>query len=130
MPTDLPSFLLLLARLLLGGAFLYAAYGNFRHFDKAAGFLAGRGVPQPQLVMGAGLAGGSAWAHFNAFDPVLNTGAFKTIKSGGTKTIALVVDTDGYQPKSRGQKGWLIVSLDDENGQFQADLVPVGPDLP
>ena len=56
MPTDLPSFLLLLARLLLGGAFLYAAYGNFRHFDKAAGFLAGRGVPQPQLVMGAGLA--------------------------------------------------------------------------
>ncbi|HEY0918726.1 DoxX family protein [Devosia sp.] len=55
MPTDLPSFLLLLGRLLIGGAFLYAAYGNLRHFDKAAGFMAARGVPQPRLVMGVGL---------------------------------------------------------------------------
>ncbi len=55
MPTDLPSFLMLLGRLLIGGAFLHAAYGNLRHFDKAAGYMAGRGVPLPRLVMGAGL---------------------------------------------------------------------------
>ncbi len=56
MPTDLPSFLLLLGRLLIGGAFLYAAYGNVRNFEKVIGFLTNRGVPQPRLVLMAGTA--------------------------------------------------------------------------
>jgi len=54
MPTDVPSFLLLLGRLLIGGTFLYAAYGNVRNFEKVIGFLTNRGVPQPRLVLIAG----------------------------------------------------------------------------
>ena len=98
----------------------------FRYFGESFTFYDDDGSGIAFDVMTTGLAGGSAWAHFNAFDPVLNTGAFKTIKSGGTKTIALVVDTDGYQPKSRGQKGWLIVSLLEFIGLFLAALVRVG----
>lgn len=81
-------------------------------------------------VMLTGVAAGGALARFNAFDPVLSNGTIKALKPGVTKRIPLVVDTDGYEPKARGQKGWMIVSLDDQNGQYQADLVPVGPDLP
>lgn len=54
MPTDLPSMILLLGRLLIGGAYLNAVVGNIRSFDKIAGFMAGRGVPQPRLVLTAG----------------------------------------------------------------------------
>jgi len=102
----------------------------FRYFGESFTLYDDDGTGVAFDVMTTGLSGGSAWAHFNAFDPVLNTGAFKTLKPGATKSIPLVVDTDGYAPKARGQKGWLIVSLDDQNAQFQADLVPVGPGVP
>jgi len=83
-------------------------------------------------VMTTGLVGGGANAHaqFDVFDPVLDTGAFKPLKPGAQVTVPLTIDASRYDQKARGQKGWMIVSLDDQNGQFQADLVPVGPDLP
>lgn len=77
-------------------------------------------------MMTTGLQGGSAWAQFDAFKPVLNNGTFKGLKAGATKPIPLTVDRTRYEPKSKGQKGWMIVSLDDENGRYQAELIPVG----
>jgi hypothetical protein len=77
-------------------------------------------------MMTTGLQGGSAWAAYDAFKPVVNNGAFKGIQPGKTVTIPLTVDRSRYQPQNRGQKGWMIVSLDDENGRYQAELIPVG----
>lgn len=56
MPTDLPSTLFLIGRLLIGGVFLYAAVGNIRAFDDALGFLTKRGIPQPREALMAGIA--------------------------------------------------------------------------
>jgi subtilisin family serine protease len=77
-------------------------------------------------MMTTGLRGGSAWAQYDAFRPVLNNGAFKGIQPGKTVSIPLTVDRSRYQPKDKGQKGWMIVSLDDDNGRYQAELIPVG----
>ncbi|MFN8620379.1 MAG: S8 family serine peptidase [Chloroflexota bacterium] len=65
---------------------------------------------------------------FDAFHPALGTGAYKPLKAGATASLPLRLDTADYAPATRGQLGWMIVSLDDANGQFQADLVPVGKD--
>jgi hypothetical protein len=81
-------------------------------------------------AMTTGLSGAAAAAQFDAFDPVLNTGAFRTIGPRTTKQLGLTVDASRYRPAQRGQKGWMMVTLEDENGRFQADLIPVGPDLP
>ena len=56
MPTDLPSFILLLGRLLIGGVYLYAAIGNVRAFNDALAFMTRRGVPQAREVLIAGTA--------------------------------------------------------------------------
>ena len=56
MPTDLPSTLFLIGRLLIGGVFLYAAIGNIRAFNDALGYITKRGVPQPREVLIAGIA--------------------------------------------------------------------------
>ena len=42
-----------------------------------------------------------------------------------TATIPLTVDTSTYRA-NRGQKGWLVVTLDDSDGADQADMVMVG----
>lgn len=55
MPTDLPSTLLLLARLLLGGAFLYFGVRNFRNFQKLRPGMAEKGVPMPDFALTIGL---------------------------------------------------------------------------
>jgi hypothetical protein len=70
-------------------------------------------------------AGGDELAKFNPFAPSINNGQFKILGPGAAKPLPLRVDTSTYQPK-RGQKGWIIVSLDDQNGSSQADFVPVG----
>lgn len=78
-------------------------------------------------VMTTGLRAGGAWARFDPFDPVIsNGGNLKTIKAGATKSIPLAIDPSRYDPEKKGQKGWMIVSLDDENGRYQAELIPVG----
>ena len=56
MPTDFPSALLLVARILMGGAFVIAGIRNFRALDRLTGLMAGRGVPQAGLVTTAGVA--------------------------------------------------------------------------
>ncbi len=73
---------------------------------------------------------GSVWAHYTAFDPVLSNGQFVPLAPKESADIKLRVDKDGYDP-ALGHKGWMIVTLEDEtggdqNGQFQADLIPVG----
>lgn len=78
------------------------------------------------MTTGLNAANANPLSHFDAFDPVLSNGAFRTIRAGVTKRVPLVVDTSRYQAVARGHKGWMIVSLDDANGRFQADFVPVG----
>jgi putative oxidoreductase len=56
MPTDLPSTILFIGRILIGGVYLYAAIGNIRAFSDALGFMTKRGVPQPREVLIAGIA--------------------------------------------------------------------------
>jgi minor extracellular serine protease Vpr len=79
-------------------------------------------------VMTTGSTTGSELSWFDAFHPALSSGTYRPLSNGATATIPLRLDLAAYQPTQRGQLGWMIVSLDDENGQFQADLVPVGPD--
>lgn len=51
MPTDLPSPILFLARLLIGGAFLIAGIRNLPVLDRLAGFVGSRGVPMPRQAL-------------------------------------------------------------------------------
>lgn len=64
-------------------------------------------------------------ARFNPFSPSLSTGYFKTLSAGKTTAIPLTVRTSTYRARL-GQKGWLVVTLDDGHGADQADMVPVG----
>jgi putative oxidoreductase len=56
MPTDLASTLLLLARLLFGGAFVFFGLRNFRNFQKLRPAMATKGLPLPDVTLGLGLA--------------------------------------------------------------------------
>ena len=79
-------------------------------------------------VMGTGdvSPGASQTARFNAFHPSVSNGQFKLFPKNALKAISLDLDPSAYLPK-RGQKGWMIVSLEDASGAFQADFVPIGP---
>lgn len=55
MPTDLPSTLFLLARVLLGGAFVVFGLRNFRNFQKLRPGMAEKGVPLPDVALTIGL---------------------------------------------------------------------------
>lgn len=55
MPTDLPSTLMLLARLILGGAFVFFGLRNFRNFQKLRPGMAGKGLPLPDVALTIGL---------------------------------------------------------------------------
>ncbi|ESX89882.1 MULTISPECIES: DoxX family protein [unclassified Mesorhizobium] len=55
MPVDLPSSLLLLGRLLLGGAFVFAGLRNVQNDAFLTGLIAARGVPQARLALWAGI---------------------------------------------------------------------------
>jgi minor extracellular serine protease Vpr len=70
-------------------------------------------------------------ARYNAFDPAISNGDFEVLDPSQNVTIPLSVSKTGYTP-TRGMHGWMVVTLDDESGgdaegQFQADLIPVGP---
>lgn len=56
MPTDLPSFLLLLARVLLGGAFVFFGVRNCLNFQNLRPGMAAKGLPLPDLALVLGLA--------------------------------------------------------------------------
>ena len=55
MPADLPSTLLFLGRLLLGGAFVVAGLRNVQNETFLTGLMAARGVSQAKLALWAGI---------------------------------------------------------------------------
>jgi putative oxidoreductase len=55
MPTDLPSTLFFLARVLLGGAFVVFGLRNFLNFQKLRPGMAAKGVPLPDVALTIGL---------------------------------------------------------------------------
>lgn len=56
MPTDLPSTLILLARLLLGGAFLVFGVRNIPNIGGLTAALTARGLPLPRIAAIIGVA--------------------------------------------------------------------------
>jgi putative oxidoreductase len=48
MPTDFPSFVMFLARILMGLPFVIAGIRNFRNLDRLTGLMKGRSVPYPR----------------------------------------------------------------------------------
>ena len=55
MPVDLPSTLLFLGRLLLGGVFLFAGLRNIQNAAFLTQLMAARGVPQARLALWVGI---------------------------------------------------------------------------
>jgi putative oxidoreductase len=55
MPVDLPSTLLFLGRLLLGGAFVFAGLRNIQNAAFLTELMAASGVPQARLALWAGI---------------------------------------------------------------------------
>ena len=55
MPADLPSTLLFLGRLLLGGAFVFAGLRNIQNEAFLTQLMAARGVPQARLALWVGI---------------------------------------------------------------------------
>jgi putative oxidoreductase len=55
MPADSASIVVIVARLLLGGAFVFAGLRNIAHRSTLAGIMGARGVPQARLVLYAGI---------------------------------------------------------------------------
>ena len=48
MPTDFPSFVMFVARVLMGLPFVIAGIRNFRNLDRLTGLMKGRNVPYPR----------------------------------------------------------------------------------
>lgn len=64
-------------------------------------------------------------ARYDAFRPVVRNGTFRSLDGGRSLDLRLVVDAERLRPR-RGDRGWLVVTMDDDNGAPQADTVPVG----
>lgn len=77
-------------------------------------------------VMGTGDGNSVEAAWYDAFDPVVSNGAFRKLKPGAGTTIGMTLDMGRYADHQDSNKGWMIVSLDDNAGPAQADLVPLG----
>lgn len=68
---------------------------------------------------------GSEWARYNAFHPALSNGNFVSLNAGDQFTLPLTVHRNRFHLR-QGMLGWLVVTLEDANGEFQADTIPVG----
>jgi hypothetical protein len=55
---------------------------------------------------------------FDAFDPAQSSGDFEQVAAGGRVSIPVWTD-----PAAPTVEGWMVVTLDDRNGTYQADLV-------
>jgi subtilisin family serine protease len=64
-------------------------------------------------------------ARYDAFRPVVRNGAFESLAAGRGVNVSLVVDAERLRSR-RGDRGWLVVTMDDANGASQADTVSVG----
>ena len=56
---------------------------------------------------------------------MIRNGAFERLDGGRGIDLPLVLDAERRQ-SGRGDRGWLVVALDDANGAAQADMVSVG----
>ncbi len=77
------------------------------------------------MTTGTADADGNERARFDAWKNPLSSGFYKPLTADKRVDVPLTVNAATYRPK-RGQKGWLVVTLDDANGAAQADMVPVG----
>jgi hypothetical protein len=68
-------------------------------------------------------------ARYDAFDPAISNGNWSELAPGEKDTFTFRVDPDRFRPRE-GHKGWLLVSQDDRNGEYQADTIPVGDPRP
>jgi hypothetical protein len=68
-------------------------------------------------------------ATYDAFDPVLSNSQFAELPPNTSANIPVSVDLSRYDPLA-GEKGWMLVTLDDPSGERQADLFLVGPTPP
>ena len=63
-------------------------------------------------------------AVYSAYSPSISNGQFVPLASGASATLPLSVDLTAV--KAAPARGWMIVSLDNANGAYQASLVPLG----
>ena len=78
-----------------------------------------------EMHTGDSASGASENARFDVFKPSLSTGYFTPLGADKVTTVPLTVNTPTYR-SNRGQKGWLVVTMDDADGADQADMVVVG----
>ena len=64
-------------------------------------------------------------ARYDAFRPVVRNSSFQLLSGGRGFDLPLVVDAERLRSR-RGDRGWLVVALDDAAGAAQADTVSVG----
>jgi minor extracellular serine protease Vpr len=87
--------------------------------------VAGESVQSDTMDTGDRGAGTYPNARFDAFKPSLSSGFFQSLGADKVVKVPLTVNTTNYRA-NRGQKGWLVVTMDDTNGANQADMVMVG----
>ena len=75
MPTDLAATLIVIARLLLGGAFVVFGIRNIGNLPRFTAALTARGLPRPRLMMIAGIALQIAGGALTAIGPWSAVGA-------------------------------------------------------
>lgn len=98
---------------------------NFEYAVSSQDFYDFDVVQADGMGTGSDPAEASSIAKYNAFHPALSNGQFVPLNPGDHFTLPLTVRMSTYQPL-RGMLGWLIVTQEDANGEFQADMVPVG----
>ncbi len=85
----------------------------------------GESIQSDIMNTGDSAAGSDPNARFDAFKPSLSSGFFKSLAADKVTTVPLTVNTATYHA-DQGQKGWLVVTMDDASGADQADMVVVG----
>jgi minor extracellular serine protease Vpr len=63
----------------------------------------------------------TTWAKFNAYTQPVSTGDFVTVAPGATVNNSLSINRASLI--TAPQNGWIVVTMDDESGEGQADLV-------
>ena len=64
-------------------------------------------------------------ARFDSHKPAVSTGDFVPLAPGASAKLDLSVDIGKFA--SAPTRGWLVVTLDDADGNAQAQEIPIGP---
>jgi subtilisin family serine protease len=84
------------------------------------------GAPLTDVMDNSDHSGGEfERARYDVFQPTIRNGFFRELADGRSVSVSLVVDQARLAPR-RGQRGWLLVTMDDANGAAQADTLAVG----